>query len=88
MSGFCISDLLGTLPYLERNYNSAMTKQVVLLVPMITKGDLETITPHRASNTRRFIATLRRDVMESQSLMGPPSTVMDIADLVMYLTEL
>jgi NAD(P)-dependent dehydrogenase (short-subunit alcohol dehydrogenase family) len=72
-------------------------------VPMITKGGLETITQHLAMEYSRegirvnavapgaVYTPLHRDtpkeVMESLSPMGRPSTVKDIADAVMYLTD-
>jgi NAD(P)-dependent dehydrogenase (short-subunit alcohol dehydrogenase family) len=72
-------------------------------LPMITKGGLETITQHLAmeyaKNGIRVNAVapgavytpLHRntpqEVMESLSPMGRPSTVKDIADAVMYLTD-
>jgi NAD(P)-dependent dehydrogenase (short-subunit alcohol dehydrogenase family) len=72
-------------------------------VPMITKGGLETITQHLAmeyaKNGIRVNAVapgvvetpMHRDtpkaVLESLSPMGRPSTVKDIADAVMYLTD-
>jgi len=72
-------------------------------VPMITKGGLETVTRHLAmeysSDGIRVNAVapgevftpLHRDtpreVMESLSPMRRPSTVKQIADAVMYLTE-
>src|SRR6185369_8559164 len=72
-------------------------------VPMITKGGLETITQHLAMEYAKdgirvnavapgaVYTPLHRetpqDVMESLSPMGRPSTVQDIADAVMYLTD-
>jgi NAD(P)-dependent dehydrogenase (short-subunit alcohol dehydrogenase family) len=72
-------------------------------VPMITKGGLETITQHLATEYAKdgirvnavapgaVYTPLHRntpkDVMESLSPMGRPSTVKEIADAVMYLTE-
>jgi NAD(P)-dependent dehydrogenase (short-subunit alcohol dehydrogenase family) len=72
-------------------------------VPMITKGGLETITQHLAMEYAKdgirvnavapgaVYTPLHRntpkDVMESLSPMGRPSTVNDIADAVMYLTD-
>ncbi len=72
-------------------------------VPMITKGGLETVTQHLAMeyakdgirvnavapgvvNTPLHKST-PREVMESLSPMGKPSSVKEIADAVMYLTE-
>ena len=76
---------------------------ITAAVPMITKGGLETITQHLAMEYARdgirvnavapgaAYTPLHRDtpqaVMESQSPMGRPSTVKDITDAVMYLTE-
>jgi NAD(P)-dependent dehydrogenase (short-subunit alcohol dehydrogenase family) len=72
-------------------------------VPMMTKGGLETITRHLAMEFARegirvnavgpgVVVTpmhgeTPREVMESRSPMGRPSTVKDIADAVMYLTD-
>jgi NAD(P)-dependent dehydrogenase (short-subunit alcohol dehydrogenase family) len=72
-------------------------------VPMITKGGLETVTQHLAMEYARdgirvnavapgaVYTPLHRntpkDVMESLSPMGRPSTVKDIVDAVMYLTD-
>jgi NAD(P)-dependent dehydrogenase (short-subunit alcohol dehydrogenase family) len=72
-------------------------------VPMITKGGLETITQHLAMEYAKdgirvnavapgtvytpMHRTTPKDVMESLSPMGRPSTVKDIADAVLYLTE-
>ncbi len=72
-------------------------------VPMITKGGLETITRHLAMEYAKdgirvnavapgVVETpMHRDtpkaVMESLSPMGRPSTVKDITDAVMYLTD-
>jgi NAD(P)-dependent dehydrogenase (short-subunit alcohol dehydrogenase family) len=72
-------------------------------VPMITKGGLETITQHLAMEYARdgirvnavapgaVYTPLHREtpkeVMESMSPMGRPSTVKDITDAVMYLTD-
>lgn len=72
-------------------------------VPMITKGGLETITQHLAMeyakdgirvnavapgvvNTPLHKET-PKEVMESLSPMGQPSSVKEIADAVMYLTN-
>jgi NAD(P)-dependent dehydrogenase (short-subunit alcohol dehydrogenase family) len=70
---------------------------------MITEGGLETITQHLAMEYAKdgirvnavapgaVYALLHRDtpqeVMESLSPMGQPSTVQDIADAVLYLTD-
>src|SRR5437667_10942919 len=75
---------------------------VTAAVPMITKGGLETITQHLAIEYAKdgirvnavapgaVYTPLHRDtpkdVMESLSPMGRPSTVKDITDAVMYLT--
>jgi NAD(P)-dependent dehydrogenase (short-subunit alcohol dehydrogenase family) len=72
-------------------------------VPMITKGGLETITQHLAMEYAKdgirvnavapgavftpLHQNTPKDVMESLSPMGRPSTVKDIADAVLYLTE-
>jgi NAD(P)-dependent dehydrogenase (short-subunit alcohol dehydrogenase family) len=72
-------------------------------VPMITKGGLETITQHLAMEyakdgirvnavapgvvTTPLHRNTPRDVMEGLSPMGRPSTVQDIADAVLYLTD-
>jgi NAD(P)-dependent dehydrogenase (short-subunit alcohol dehydrogenase family) len=72
-------------------------------VPMITKGGLETITQHLAmeyaKNGIRVNAVAPgavytplhrntpKDVMESLSPMGRPSTVQEIAAAVLYLTD-
>ncbi len=72
-------------------------------VPMITKGGLETITQHLAMEYAKDGIRVNavapgvvdtplhretpRDVMESLSPMGRPSTVKDITDAVMYLTD-
>src|SRR5882724_9814555 len=84
---------------LARNPIRGMTAAV----PMITKGGLETITQHLAMEYARdgirvnavapgtVYTPLHRetpnDVMESLSPMGRPSTVKDITDAVMYLTD-
>src|SRR6266480_4063944 len=76
---------------------------VTAVVPMITKGGLETITQHLAMEYAKegirvnavapgaVYTPLHRntptDVMESLSPMGRPSTVKDITDAVMYLTD-
>jgi NAD(P)-dependent dehydrogenase (short-subunit alcohol dehydrogenase family) len=72
-------------------------------VPMITKGGLETVTQHLAMEYAKdgirvnavapgvvFTPMHRntpKDVMESLSPMGRPSTVQDITDAVLYLTD-
>jgi NAD(P)-dependent dehydrogenase (short-subunit alcohol dehydrogenase family) len=76
---------------------------VTAAVPMITKGGLETITRHLAMEYAKdgirvnavapgvvytpMHRNTPKDVMESLSPMGRPSTVKDITDAVMYLTE-
>jgi NAD(P)-dependent dehydrogenase (short-subunit alcohol dehydrogenase family) len=76
---------------------------VTAAVPMITKGGLETITQHLAMEYAKdgirvnavapgVVYTPMHDntpknVMESLSPMGRPSTVKDIAEAVMYLTD-
>src|SRR2546430_8851047 len=72
-------------------------------VPMITKGGLETITQHLAMEYAKdgirvnavapgavhtpLHRNTPKDVMESLSPMGRPSTVQEIADAVLYLTD-
>src|SRR5205085_5809285 len=72
-------------------------------VPMLTKGGLETITQHLAMEYAKdgirvnavapgvVLTPLHRDtpkeVMESLSPMGRPSTVKEITDAVMYLID-
>jgi len=72
-------------------------------VPMLTKGGLETITQHLAMEYAKegirvnavapgaVYTPLHRDtpqnVMESLSPMGRPSTVQEITDAVLYLTD-
>jgi NAD(P)-dependent dehydrogenase (short-subunit alcohol dehydrogenase family) len=72
-------------------------------VPMITKGGLETITQHLAMEYAKdgirvnavapgaVYTPLHRntpkDLMESLSPMGRPSTVKDITDAILYLTD-
>src|ERR1700680_166636 len=76
---------------------------VTAAVPMITKGGLEAITPHLAMEYAEDAIRVNavapgvvltpmhretpKDVMESLSPMGRPSTVKDITDAVMYLTD-
>src|SRR5436853_2147969 len=76
---------------------------VTATVPMITKGGLETATRHLAMEYAKdgirvnavapgVVATplhrdTPRDVMASLSPMGRPSTVNDIVDAVLYLTD-
>jgi NAD(P)-dependent dehydrogenase (short-subunit alcohol dehydrogenase family) len=76
---------------------------VTASVPMITKGGLETITQHLAMEYAKDGIRVNavapgtvytplhqdtpQDVMESLSPMGRPSTVKDITDAVMYLTD-
>jgi NAD(P)-dependent dehydrogenase (short-subunit alcohol dehydrogenase family) len=76
---------------------------VTAAVPMITKGGLETITQHLAMEYAKdgirvnavspgvvdtpLHNSTPRDVMKSLSPMGNVSTVKDVADAVMYLTE-
>src|SRR4051795_2155960 len=84
---------------LARNPIRGMTAAV----PMITKGGLETITRHLAMEYAQdgirvnavapgaVYTPLHRntpqDVMESLSPMGRPSTVKDITDAVLFLTD-
>jgi NAD(P)-dependent dehydrogenase (short-subunit alcohol dehydrogenase family) len=72
-------------------------------VPMITKGGLETVTQHLAMEYAQdgirvnavapgavytpLHQNTPKDVMESLSPMGRPSTVKEIADAVMFLTD-
>jgi NAD(P)-dependent dehydrogenase (short-subunit alcohol dehydrogenase family) len=72
-------------------------------VPMITKGGLETITQHLAMEYAKdgirvnavapgavytpMHRNTPKDVMEGLSPMGRPSTVKDITDAVIYLTD-
>ena len=76
---------------------------VTAAVPMITKGGLETITQHLAMEYAKEGIRVNsvapgtvytpmnrdtpKDVMESLSPMGRPSTAKDITDAVMYLTN-
>jgi NAD(P)-dependent dehydrogenase (short-subunit alcohol dehydrogenase family) len=76
---------------------------VTASVPMITKGGLETVTQHLAMEYAKcgirvnavapgvVYTPLHRDtpkeVMDGLSPMGRPSTVRDITDAVMYLTD-
>jgi NAD(P)-dependent dehydrogenase (short-subunit alcohol dehydrogenase family) len=76
---------------------------VTAAVPMMTKGGLDTITRHLAMEYAKdgirvnavapgvVYTPLHRetpqDVMESLSPMGRPSTVKDITDAAMYLTD-
>ena len=76
---------------------------VTASVPMITKGGVETVTQHLAMEYARDGIRVNavapgvvytpmhqdtpKDVMESLSPMGRPSTVKDITDAVMYLTD-
>jgi NAD(P)-dependent dehydrogenase (short-subunit alcohol dehydrogenase family) len=76
---------------------------VTASVPMIAKGGLNTITQHLAMEYAKdgirvnavapgvVYTPLQRatpkEVMESRSPMGRPSTVKDITDAVMYLTD-
>ncbi len=72
-------------------------------VPMITKGGLETVTQHLAMEYAKdgirvnavapgvvftpLHQNTSKEVMESLSPMGRPSTVQEIADAVLYLTD-
>ena len=76
---------------------------VTAAVPMITKGGLETITQHLAMEYAKDGIRVNavapgvvytplnqetpKDVMESLSPMARPSTVKDITEAVMYLTD-
>ena len=84
---------------LARNPVRGMTATV----PMITKGGLETVTRHLAMEYARdgirvntvapgvaytqLQRATSKEVMESRSPMGRPSTVGEITDAVMYLTD-
>jgi len=72
-------------------------------IPMLTKGGLETITRHLAMEYAKSGIRVNavapgvvetplqrhtpKEMMEARSPMGRPSTVSDIADAVIYLTE-
>ncbi len=76
---------------------------VLAAVPMITKGGLETVTQHLAMEFAKDGIRVNavapgvvdtpmhrdtpRDVMADLSPMGRPSTVKDITDAVLYLTD-
>jgi NAD(P)-dependent dehydrogenase (short-subunit alcohol dehydrogenase family) len=76
---------------------------VTAAVPMITKGGLETITQHLAMEYAKdgirvnavapgvvytpMHQNTPKDVMEGLSPLGRPSTVKEIADAVLYLTD-
>ena len=76
---------------------------VTAAAPMITKGGLETITQHLAMEYAKDGIRVNavapgvvytpmhretpKELMESLSPMGRPSTVKDITDAVMYLTD-
>ncbi|HEX3656981.1 MAG TPA: SDR family oxidoreductase [Pirellulales bacterium] len=76
---------------------------VTAAVPMITKGGLETVTRHLAMEYAKdgirvnavapgvvdtpLHSQTPRDVMENLSPMGRISTIKEIADAVMYLTD-
>jgi NAD(P)-dependent dehydrogenase (short-subunit alcohol dehydrogenase family) len=76
---------------------------VTAAVPMITKGGLETVTQHLAMEYAKdgirvnavapgvvdtpMHRNTPKDVMESLSPMGRPSTVKHITDAVLYLTD-
>ena len=76
---------------------------VTAAVPMITKGGLETVTEHLAMEYAQDGIRVNavapgvvytplhqdtpKDVMENLSPMGRPSTVKDITDAIMYLTD-
>ena len=76
---------------------------VTAAVPMLTKGGLETITQHLAMEYAKDGIRVNavapgvvdtplhrdtpKDVMESLSPLGRPSTVKDITDAVMYVTD-
>lgn len=72
-------------------------------VPMITKGDLETVTQHLAMEYARdgirvnavasgvvytpLHQNTPKELMEGLSPMGQPSTVQEIAEAVLFLTD-
>jgi NAD(P)-dependent dehydrogenase (short-subunit alcohol dehydrogenase family) len=76
---------------------------VTASVPMLTKGGLETVTRHLAMEYAKdgirvnavapgvvytpMTRDTPKDAMESASPMGRPSTVKDVTDAVMYLTD-
>jgi NAD(P)-dependent dehydrogenase (short-subunit alcohol dehydrogenase family) len=76
---------------------------VTAAVPMITKGGLETVTQHLAMEYAKDGVRVNavapgvvytpmhrdtpKDVMESLSPIGRPSTVQDITEAVLYLTD-
>ena len=76
---------------------------VTASIPMLTKGGLETITQHLAMEYAKSGIRVNavapgvvetplqrhtpKEVMEARSPMGRPSTVKDITDAVMYLTD-
>jgi NAD(P)-dependent dehydrogenase (short-subunit alcohol dehydrogenase family) len=76
---------------------------VLAAVPMITKGGLETVTQHLAMEYAKDGIRVNavapgavytplhggtpQEVMESLSPMGRPSTIKDIADAVLFLTD-
>jgi NAD(P)-dependent dehydrogenase (short-subunit alcohol dehydrogenase family) len=76
---------------------------VTAAVPMITKGGLETVTQHLAMEYAKdgirvnavapgvvdtpLQRNTPKEVLASLSPMGRPSTVQDIADAVLYLTD-
>jgi NAD(P)-dependent dehydrogenase (short-subunit alcohol dehydrogenase family) len=76
---------------------------VTAAVPVITKGGLETVTQHLAMEYAKDGIRVNavapgvvetplhrgtpKDVLEGLSPMGRPSTVKDIADAVLYLTD-
>ena len=96
------ADQLKFLDRPERNLSQAAL-QFVLPVPMITKGGLETVTQHLAMEYAKqgirvnavapgvvytpMHRNTPKDVMEGLSPMGRPSTVKDITDAVLYLTD-
>src|SRR5215472_9243648 len=92
-----------TIKHMVAQKTGGSVVTITAAVPMITKGGLETVTRHLAMEYARdgirvnavapgvVYTPLHRDtpkeVMESLSPMGRPSTVKDIVDAVMYLTE-
>ncbi len=95
-SGGCIVTITAALA-------SNPIRSVAAAIPMLTKGGLDTVTRHLAMEYAKdnirvnavapgvVYTPLNRDtpkdVMKSHSPMGRPSTVEDIVDAVMYLTD-
>jgi NAD(P)-dependent dehydrogenase (short-subunit alcohol dehydrogenase family) len=93
----------GSVVTIAAAHASAPIRGVPAAVPMLTKGGLEAITRQLAMEYAKDGIRVNavapgpvdtplqrdtpRDVMESLSPMGHPSTVDDITDAVMYLTD-